>query len=140
MSKLIKMYKQLKQNNSETLYLFKSGMFYIFLDEDAKFVSQLLLLKLTNLNTEVVKCGFPHNSLEKYLTLLKNCTSRKVEIVENTSPITSTNNLLSTSLNSLFQYVRLLDINNLSIREAYSALEKIQNEIKNYPINNKEEN
>lgn len=59
MSKLIKMYKNLKTQNSEKIYLFKSGIFYIFLDEDAREMSKALDFKLTNLNDEFVKCGFP---------------------------------------------------------------------------------
>lgn len=129
MSKLINMYKQLKQKDSESLYLFKSGIFYIFLDDDAKFVNNLLLLKLTNLNSEIVKCGFPANSLEKYLTLLKNCTSREIKIIENATTI---NTFTDKSLISLFNYINSLDIENLSISEAFSALEKIQHETKKY--------
>ena len=36
MSKLFTMYQNLKSENSSDLYLFKSGMFYIFLDDDAR--------------------------------------------------------------------------------------------------------
>ena len=32
MSKLVNLYQTLKEKDSETLYLFKSGIFYIFLD------------------------------------------------------------------------------------------------------------
>ena len=40
MSKLFDVYKRLKKEDSETLYLFKSGIFYIFLDEDAKTINK----------------------------------------------------------------------------------------------------
>ena len=70
MSKLFTMYQNLKSENSSDLYLFKSGMFYIFLDDDARKINELLGLKLTNLNSSVQKCGFPQNSLNKYLKLL----------------------------------------------------------------------
>ncbi len=71
MSKLYTEYLQLKADNPDSLYLFKSGAFYLFLDKDAKFVSQKLNLKLAQLNKHVVKCGFPSTSLEKYLKLLQ---------------------------------------------------------------------
>lgn len=58
MSKLYEKYKNLKSENATKLYLFKSGIFYIFLDEDAIKMSNLLNLKLTNLNETIVKCGF----------------------------------------------------------------------------------
>ena len=49
MSKLYKKYNELKSTNNNQLYLFKSGMFLIFLDNDAKLVSKELNLKLTKL-------------------------------------------------------------------------------------------
>ena len=54
MSKLYEKYLVLKQRETNKLYLFKSGIFYLFLDDDAKKVSSLLNLKLTNLNKNVV--------------------------------------------------------------------------------------
>ena len=84
MSKLFDIYKNLKQEDSKTLFLFKSGIFYIFLDEDAKIINNLLDLKLTNLNTQIVKCGFPANSLQKYLKLLS-FTDYNIKIIDNSS-------------------------------------------------------
>ena len=72
MSKLYNKYLELKSNDDSVLYLLKSGMFYIFLHEDAKIVSEKLNLKLTNLNNNILKCGFPINSLTKYAGLLDN--------------------------------------------------------------------
>lgn len=57
MSKLYEKYKVLKENNPEQLYLFKVGVFYIFLDEDAKMVSDALGLKCTHLNENIMKSG-----------------------------------------------------------------------------------
>ena len=44
-------------------------------------MSQLLQLKLTNLNPTVLKCGFPVNSLEKYMPLLEQ-TGKTIEIID----------------------------------------------------------
>ena len=58
MSKLYERYNYLKRTDTDgehTLYLFKSGIFFIFLQEDAKIASGLLHLKITQLNSEVVK-------------------------------------------------------------------------------------
>lgn len=82
MSKLFDVYKRLKKEDSETLYLFKSGIFYIFLDEDAKTINKFYNLKLTYLNAEIVKCGFPLNSLQKYLNLFNNFPY-KIKIIDN---------------------------------------------------------
>ena len=42
MSKLYNNYLALKKENESTLFLFKSGIFYIFLDEDATKISNIL--------------------------------------------------------------------------------------------------
>ena len=80
MSKLYNLYKEKKNNDNRKYYLFKSGMFYIFIDEDAKDVSDLTMLKLSKLNDNIVKCGFPCNSLDKYMVLF-NKLGIDVEIV-----------------------------------------------------------
>lgn len=81
MSKLYLEYLKRKREDSEKYYLFKSGLFYIFLDEDARNINKITPLNITNLNNDVVKCGFPSNSLEKYLNIFSNL-GIKVELVE----------------------------------------------------------
>ena len=81
MSKLYERYLKLKKQDSSVLYLFKNGIFYIFLEEDAKKMSSLLNLKLTNLNESVLKCGFPVNNLAKYSSLIQS-NGYQVHIVE----------------------------------------------------------
>lgn len=66
MSKLYQQYLQLKEQDNTKAYLFKCGIFYIFLGEDANDLASNLGLKLTKFTDEVWKCGFPLNSLQKY--------------------------------------------------------------------------
>lgn len=126
MSKLYKRYIMLKVENSECLYLFKSGIFYIFLDEDARIMSSKLNLKLTNLNSSIVKCGFPTSQLTKYLNLI-NSLDFKIRIIDS-------NNLISYSvedylnnekIENLLNYISKIDCSNLSISQAYECLEYI---------------
>lgn len=52
MSKIYDKYLELKSSSdcvSNTLYLFRTGLFYIFIDNDARLVSNLFNLKLGNL-------------------------------------------------------------------------------------------
>lgn len=134
MSKIYDKYKILKTSNnynSNTLYLFKAGLFFIFIDEDARIVSNLLNLKLGNLNDTIVKCGFPCNSLQKYLTLLKN-TPYNVEIVSldnQESPMTSNNYLTNSQLKIIAEEILNLKIDDLSISQAYDFLYKVQQEL-----------
>lgn len=80
MSKLYLEYLKRKKNDNNKYYLFKSGLFYIFLDEDAKAINKITPLNITNLNNDIVKCGFPSNSLDKYLEIFKNL-GLNIEIV-----------------------------------------------------------
>ena len=123
MSKLFNIYQNLKQEDSETLYLFKSGIFYIFIDNDAKIVHDLLDLKLTNLNTEIVKCGFPENSLQKYLKLL-GLTKYNVKIIDNTSNTSFKvkDFTMNTSNIDLLKTLSSVNENNLSVKDAYEFI------------------
>lgn len=53
MSKLYNRYKTLK-NKKDIVYIFKVGMFYVILDDDAKILSKLLNLKLIPLNSRLI--------------------------------------------------------------------------------------
>ena len=81
MSKLYLEYLKRKKEDSNKYYLFKSGMFYIFIDQDAKEINKITPLNITNLSNDIVKCGFPNNSLEKYLNIFSNL-GLNVEVVE----------------------------------------------------------
>ena len=136
MSKLYEKYLELKNLNPSNLYLFKSGIFYIFLDEDAKKISPILNLKLNKLNENILKCGFPVNSLQKYISMLKNTNLdfRIIDNISNPSPNRNSNvsNTLSTSnqknLKKFLNKISNIDIDNLSIREVYSFLDSISKE------------
>ena len=122
-SKLYNKYLQLKDKNPSHFYLFKSGIFYIFLAEDAKKMSSILNLKLNNLNESVLKCGFPINSLQKYMNLLKtaNC---EVEIIDNISPNLNTNQKIENFLTKISN----ANPDNFSIKEIYNFLDTISKE------------
>lgn len=127
MSKLVDCYKNLKSNDSSYLYLFKSGVFYIFLDEDAKIISNLLHLKLTNLNSEIQKCGFPANSLEKYLALLK-LIPYEVKIIDNTDSVSYTPKQFSINKEILdfLSDISILNVETLSVSQAFNFLSSIK--------------
>ncbi len=125
MSKLYDIYKKLKNENSETLYLFKSGVFYICLDDDAKVLSKIYNLKLTNLNVDIVKCGFPCSSFDKYYKLFVN-DDINFKIVENNAIFDSSDYLLNKSILSLLDKISKVNIDNLSVSEAYQFIEELQ--------------
>ncbi len=123
MSKLYNKYLLLKSCDASKYYLFKSGIFYIFLDEDARKISSLLGLKLTNLNENIVKCGFPSSKLSKYIELLNNTNILFQIVDENLNAVTYEeqylHNVYATNvLNSIMK----LDINKTSPIDALNLL------------------
>ena len=94
------------------------------MDNDAKFMSNILQLKLTNFTPELVKCGFPINSLNKYMNIFKTL-NYDVEIVNN-----STNNKSSFSnqieVEKFIKEIANVNTNLLSVSEAYSFINKIK--------------
>lgn len=128
MSKLYNKYLFLKKIDSSKLYLFKSGIFYIFLDEDAKKISNLLGLKLTNLNEEIVKCGFPSSNLTKYIQML-NSSNVSFQIVdENLNAVTKEEQYLSNvEATNILDSLKKVDINKLSPIEAFNMICKFKN-------------
>ena len=131
MSKLLNIYTNLKEKDSQTLYLFKVGLFYNFLNNDAITVSNLVHLRITNLSPTIVECGFPVNSLEKYLNLF-NSLNLKVKIIDSADYNTIydiDDYKLSSDIKNLFDKILNIDIESLSIQEAYSFIENLQNEV-----------
>ena len=88
MGKLYSKYTKLKQENPDIAYVFKVGIFYIFIDEDAKYINSVLGLKLTPLNDTIFKCGFPVSKLSKYTSLLEE-NKIKFQIVDNNLSVIS---------------------------------------------------
>lgn len=132
MSKLFNIYLNEKKNNENIILLFKSGIFYIAIDKDATVLSQLLDLKLTNLNDTVKKCGFPCSSLNKYLKLfeLHNLNVKLIEIDKNISytiPEYTENKLIQ----DLLEQINNVNVDNLSISEAYKFIEDLKEKVIN---------
>lgn len=131
-SKLYANYISLKTKSPYKKYLFKSGIFYIFIDDDAKELHKLLDLKLGHLNSKIVKCGFPVNSLDKYMKLLKQY-GYAVEIVD-----FSTNSLFNyeeylfkIKIHKFIDKISNLKVDSLSISQTYDILEDLKHEANN---------
>lgn len=130
MSKLYDKYLYLKKTedtSEKTLYLFKSGIFFIFLGDDAKIASKLLSLKITYLTEEIIKCGFPVNSLEKYTNLLK-VTPYKIKIIDNTNNTTYTISNYNTDkeVKNILNTILSINTNSLYVKEAYEFIENLK--------------
>lgn len=131
MSKLYQTYVALKVQDSSQLYLFKSGIFYIFIDEDAKLISSLFNLKLTNLNSMIVKCGFPTSQLEKYTNLFKLANlSFKIIDSSNKSIYSPKCLILDDQLKLFLEKISSVKAYDLSISNAFNFIDTISEESK----------
>lgn len=125
MSKLQKQYEDLKKKDPNKIYIFKVGIFYNILNEDARIVSNKIGLKLTDLGPDIIKCGFPIAKLEKYTQLL-NSKDLKFEIISNQA--SSNQNI---SYDSIIKKIQNIDLNNTTCKEAFDILYNIQQKLKN---------
>lgn len=131
MSKLYTKYMELKKSNPDSVYLFKSGIFFLALQEDATLLSNELNLKVTNLTSDVLKCGFPISKEEHYIKFLQ---AKKIPftiiddlygIVENYSDYMN-NEKIKKIINELIN----IDFNNITFKDAYEILLSTSNSLK----------
>lgn len=131
MSKLYDKFLELKRSNNDKLYIFKSGIFYISLNEDATKLSEIFNFKITNLNDNVTKCGFPEKRLDYYSSLLEKMNidfeiiDSGYQKVENRSDYINTLNFK----NVVDKLVKI-DFNNITFKEAFDTLYKLSEETK----------
>lgn len=127
MSKLQKQYDELKKKDSEKIYIFRVGIFYNILNEDAKIVSDSIGLKLTDLGPSIVKCGFPIAKLDKYTNLLKS-KNLPFEVISDIAPSNQ-----NTSYEKIVDKIKKIDLDNTTFHQAFDILYNIQQNLKNIP-------
>ena len=137
MSKLYNTYLELKKQDEEIIYLFKSGIFFIALDNDAYTLSKIFNFKLTNLTDTVLKCGFPCSSFNKYskLFILHHLKIKIIEL-DNKVIYQFKDYVLNIKITELLNDIKSIDINTLSIQEAYQFIENLKNKVNK--INNED--
>lgn len=119
MSKIIDKYKELKSLDSEKLYLFKSGKFYIFVGEDCDLINEYIVLKKVKFSGEYYKCGFPDVSFDDYMRVFSN-HHLNIEVV-NDFTLNHENNG-----ESVEDIISKLDLNKITPIEALNLLFKFK--------------
>lgn len=130
MSKLMKKYLDLKKEDASSIYIFRIGIFYNILNEDAKILNEKLGLKLTSLSPEIIKCGFPISSLEKYTKKMDNLQIKyKVidDLPKNTNITDYSKNI---EVKKILKTISEADLNNMKPVEALNFLMLLQEKIK----------
>lgn len=120
MSKIYDKYLELKKINRDSLYLFHSGKFYIFIADDADYINEFVVLKKTKFTNEVYKCGFPDSSLESYLKVFQN-HKLNIEIVE-------PNQVEEIKINNdkIYKVLKEIDVNNITPVQALNKLHELK--------------
>lgn len=128
MSKLLNLYSMLKKQDSSKLYLFKSGIFCIALEDDALTLSDLFNFKLIDLNANSIKCGFPISKISYYSHLL-NINNIKFKIIDPNESLVINNS--NNSYEPIIQEILNIDFNNLTFKDAFFKLQDFQTKLKN---------
>ena len=132
MSKLYDKFLELKTEDSDKIYLFKNGIFYIALNDDAKVLSNKFGLKITNLNETVTKCGFPKTRLDFYIGLFKNNDiSFQIIDSDNGKIENVTDYLGNEKVKNAIHEITTIDFDTITFKEAYKKLEYLSKILKN---------
>ena len=132
MSKLLKQYEDLKKENKDTIYLFRVGIFYNIINQDANLVNEQLGLKITDLGPNIYKCGFPVSQLEKYKRIFdqKEINYTVIDNFPNNS-ITTNDYLNNIELKKIVNKIIEIDFNNTTFQQSFNLLLDIQEKLKN---------
>lgn len=140
MSKLYSKYLEQKALNPNELYLFKSGIFYMALNEDANRLSDALSLKVTNITDKLYKCCFPVSKSNYYFKTLESL-SINYKIID-----PSQNVVLNYAeykdnerFNGIITNLLKLDLNKTSFQDAYIILTNTIHDLKQILENGAEE-
>lgn len=130
-SKLYNKFLELKASDNTKIYLFKSGIFYLCLNEDATKLSEIFDFKITNLNDNVTKCGFPEKRLPYYSSLLEKLNI-DFEIVELSSQKSQDypDSVNVTNFKTVVDQLITIDFDNLTFKQAFDVLYQLSQKTK----------
>lgn len=126
----MKQYNELKKEDASSIYLFRVGIFYNILNEDAKLINEKLGLKITDLGPSIFKCGFPVSQLDKYIILL-NKLKIKYKVIDNLPNSNINDYMKNIEIKKILNKITDLDMNNTTFQQSFNLLLDIQEKLKN---------
>ena len=129
MSKLLEHYNKLKKEDASCIYMFRVGIFYNILNEDAKIINEKLGLKITDLGPNIFKCGFPVSQLDKYIILL-NKINLKYKIIDNLPNSNINEYINNIEIKKILNKISSIDMNNTTFHQSFDILLNIQKKLK----------
>lgn len=118
---MLDLFRQLKLEYKEYVILFKSGNFYLCIDEDATIMNHIFHYKITELKNNI-KVGFPISLLDKNIDILSNKRINYI-VIENKQIVNSK----KFELNNYNQY----SSSPFHIISKYSRIKNISEKLKN---------
>lgn len=131
MSKLLNQFKELKKQDNTCIYLFRIGIFYNILNEDAIIASNALGLKITDLGPNIDKAGFPISKIEKYIKLLKEKGIKYKIINDLPKDMTTIDYINNIEIKKLLNNISAIDMNNTTFQQSFNILLDIQQKLQN---------
>lgn len=131
MSKLYSKYLEQKALNPNILYLFKSGIFYTALNDDANRLSDALSLRVTNITDKIYKCCFPVSKSDFYFKTLEslNIDYKIIDPSQNVV-LNYAEYKDNEKFNSIITNLIKLDLNKTSYQDAYIILTNTVHDLK----------
>ena len=131
MSKLYSKYLEQKALNPNILYLFKSGIFYTALNDDANRLSDALSLRVTNITDKIYKCCFPVSKSDFYFKTLEslNIDYKIIDPSQNVV-LNYAKYKDNEKFNSIITNLIKLDLNKTSFQDAYIILTNTIHDLK----------
>jgi MutS domain I protein len=140
MSKLYSKYLEQKALNPNELYLFKSGIFYMALNEDANRLSDALSLKVTNITDKLYKCCFPVSKSDYYFKTLESLNINYKIIDPSQNVVLNYAEYKDNErFNGIITNLLKLDLNKTSFQDAYIILTNTIHDLKQILENGAEE-
>ena len=124
----MKQYNELKKEDASSIYLFRVGIFYNILNEDAKLINEKLGLKITDLGPSIFKCGFPVSQLDKYIIILKNLKI-KYKVIDNLPNSNVNDYMKNIEIKKILNKIADLDMNNTTFQQSFNILLDIKNKL-----------
>ena len=130
-------YEYYKIKYKEYIILIKSGNFYVALQQDAIVLNDIFKYKL-NISNNIIKVGFPINTLNKILKTLDNININYIVLDKNILHINKnkTNTYNKYINNNKSNYIlRIKNINNILNQNIYNNIDNVLDNIENIIYN-----
>ena len=130
-------YEYYKIKYKEYIILIKSGNFYFALQQDAIVLNDIFKYKL-NISNNIIKVGFPINTLNKILKTLDNININYIVLDKNILHINKnkTNMYNRYINNNISNYIlRIKNINNILNQNIYNNIDNVLDSIENIIYN-----